>query len=143
MPRQPCVQRAAAPRRRACVATPDPTGAAPSAGLACVFLANREPTMETNDARIRPVNAAPLNRQGDYILYWMQAYRRLHHNHALDHAVALARSASRPLVVYEGLKLGYPWASRRLHRFVLEGMRDNAAEAAERQINYWPFVETP
>src|SRR5262249_52472592 len=48
-----------------------------------------------------------------------------------------------PLVIYEGLKLNYPWASWRLHRFILEGMRVNAETAAKRGWNYWPFVETP
>jgi len=49
----------------------------------------------------------------------------------------------KPLVVYEGLRLDDPWASRRLHRFVLEGMRANAEAAARIGLNYWPFVETP
>ena len=73
----------------------------------------------------------------------MQAYRRLDRNHALDHAAALARELRRPLVVYEGLRLDYPWASRRLHSFVLEGMRANAARARAMGLAYWPFVEGP
>jgi deoxyribodipyrimidine photo-lyase len=73
----------------------------------------------------------------------MQLYRRLERNHALDYALACARELAKPLVVYEGLRLDYPWASSRLHQFVLQGMADNAAAAAKRGINYWPFVETP
>src|SRR5262245_9082588 len=72
----------------------------------------------------------------------MQVYRRLDHNHALDYALRCATELRKPLVVYEGLRLDYPWASRRLHRFVLEGMAENAATAAKRGLNYWPFVET-
>ena len=37
-------------------------------------------------------------------------------------AVELAR----PLIVFEPLRVGYPWASDRLHAFVLQGMADNA-----------------
>src|SRR5512136_3056341 len=72
----------------------------------------------------------------------MQASRRLERNHALDCALRRAEELSRPLVVYEGLRIDYPWASRRLHRFVLEGMQANAARAGELGLNYWPYVET-
>jgi len=96
-----------------------------------------------NAARLRRLNDLPIRRGGDYVLYWMQASRRLHHSHALDYALLCCQELRRPLVVYEGLRHDYPWASRRLHRFVLEGMRDNAAAAASLGIAYWPFVGTP
>jgi deoxyribodipyrimidine photo-lyase len=94
-------------------------------------------------ARLRRLNAHQVATGGDYVLYWMQASRRLAHNHALDYALRCADELRKPLVVYEGLRLDYPWASRRLHRFVLEGMRDNARDARRRGLDYWPFVETP
>jgi deoxyribodipyrimidine photo-lyase len=96
-----------------------------------------------NDQRVRPANHGRVRAEGAYVLYWVQMYRRLSHNHALDHARRWARDLGRPLVVYEGLKLAYPWASRRLHRFILEGMQANARRAADVGLNYWPFVETP
>jgi deoxyribodipyrimidine photo-lyase len=95
-----------------------------------------------NQARLRRLNAAR-TRPGDYVLYWIQAYRRLERNHALDYALRCAAELRKPLVVYEGLRLDYPWASQRLHRFVLEGMAANAAAAPRLGLNYWPFVETP
>jgi deoxyribodipyrimidine photo-lyase len=73
----------------------------------------------------------------------MQSARRLVRNHALDHALAAAAERRLPLVVYEGLRLDYPWASERLHRFVLEGMAANRRAAARLGLAYWPFVETP
>ena len=96
-----------------------------------------------NDARVRMLNAAPVNAKGRYVLYWCQMSRRLTHNHALDFAIATANNLNVPLVVYEGLKLNYPWANARIHQFMLEGMQDNAAAAKRRGLNYWPFVETP
>lgn len=96
-----------------------------------------------NDARIRLVNGHQSNLRGDFVLYWMQAYRRLGANHALDHALHLARSLRKPLVAYEGLRIDYPWASARLHRFMIDGMVDNAKTAKRLGINYWPYVETP
>lgn len=98
---------------------------------------------DLNSARLRRCNDRPESPGGDYVLYWMQAFRRLTHNHALDFALDRARSLGKPLVVYEGLKLGYRWASARLHQFILEGMRDNARLARAMGVNYWPFVETP
>lgn len=96
-----------------------------------------------NAVRLRHVNSAVPNVSGEYVLYWMQMYRRFDANHALNYALACAQHYKKPLVVYEGLKLGYPWASERLHRFVLEGMLDNRVEAESLGLNYWPFVETP
>jgi len=93
-------------------------------------------------ARLRRLNDARIAGGGDYVLYWMQIYRRLERNHALDYALRCAGEIGKPLVVYEGLRIDYPWASRRHHRFVLEGMQANAARAAELGLSYWPFVET-
>ncbi len=95
-----------------------------------------------NQARLRRLNDARVAARGEYVLYWVQIYRRLERNHALDYALRCAAELERPLVVYEGLRIDYPWASRRLHRFVLEGMQANAARAAELGLSYWPFVET-
>lgn len=96
-----------------------------------------------NDARVRPLNAHKPDLGGDYVLYWMQAYRRLSHNHSLDHAIHWSNQLQKPLVVYEGLGMKYAWASVRTHTFMLEGMRDTAAAAKKLGINYWNFVETP
>jgi deoxyribodipyrimidine photo-lyase len=93
-------------------------------------------------ARLTRLNDARANSRGDYVLYWAQIFRRLERNHALDYAVECSRALAKPLVVYEGLRLDYPWASQRLHRFILEGMAANARRAKELGLNYWPFVET-
>lgn len=99
--------------------------------------------MDTITARVRAANDRPFNAKGKYVLYWAQMFRRLHSNHALDHALALAAEHKVPLVVYEALKLNYPWASARHHTFILHGMRDNARAAKALGVSYWPFVETP
>ncbi len=98
--------------------------------------------MDYEQARLRRLNERSSRGERDYVLYWMQASRRLERNHALDYALRCAEELGRPLVVYEGLRLDYPWASRRLHRFVLEGMTANAARAEALGLNYWAWVET-
>ena len=77
------------------------------------------------DVRIRTCNSETL-RDGDFVLYWMIACRR-----AALQLRARARGeqrapAGKPLVVLEPLRCGYRWASDRIHRFVLDGMADNA-----------------
>jgi deoxyribodipyrimidine photo-lyase len=71
----------------------------------------------------------------------MTAQRRLAHSFALDHAVDLAREAGKPLLVLEALRIGYPHASVRLHRFVLEGMAANEREARAAGVRYLAYVE--
>lgn len=91
--------------------------------------------------RIRAVNDAPVRADGTFVLYWMIATRRASWNFALDRAVDWAQSLGQPLVVMEALRCGYTWASDRLHRFVLEGMRDNAAAFSQGPALYFPYVE--
>jgi len=91
--------------------------------------------------RIRQSNLAPLRQSGDYILYWMIASRRLRYNFALDRALEHCRALGKPLVIVEALRVGYPWASDRLHRFVLDGMVENARYCEARKIVYLPYVE--
>ena len=75
--------------------------------------------------RIRVIHDNPLRPEGAYVIYWMTSARRTRYNFGLDRAIALAREFGRPLVVLEPLRVGYRWASDRLHRFVIDGMRDN------------------
>jgi deoxyribodipyrimidine photo-lyase len=92
-------------------------------------------------ARVRVlVDAAP--RSGRFVLYWMTAARRARSNFALERAVELARELGQPLVVLEALRADYPWASDRLHRFVLDGMRANERAFARSDALYYPFIES-
>lgn len=91
--------------------------------------------------RIRAVNVARTREDGDYVLYWMIASRRLHFNFALDRALEHCAAMKKPLLLFEPLRVGYPWASDRMHRFVIDGMADNARTCGERGVCYYPYVE--
>lgn len=93
------------------------------------------------DIRIRALNEAPVRAEGNYVLYWMIAYRRTAWNFSLQRAVEWAQELSKPLVVLEALSCDYPWASDRLHRFVLDGMADNARRLESTGVLYYPYVE--
>jgi deoxyribodipyrimidine photo-lyase len=92
--------------------------------------------------RIRNCNDAPVRTAGHYVLYWMIANRRLTYNFSLDRALELSRALQRPLLIFEALRCDYQWASDRLHRFILDGMADNARVCAKRRVSYFPYVES-
>lgn len=91
--------------------------------------------------RVHPANQRPLRVDGRYVLYWMTANRRAGWNFALEHAADTAARLGRPLVVLEALRCDYPFASDRLHRFILQGMADNRRRFLSTSATYHPFVE--
>jgi deoxyribodipyrimidine photo-lyase len=93
------------------------------------------------DLRITALNARPVRFDGEFVLYWMIASRRVRWNFALQHAIALAEEHERPLLLLEPIGVGYPWASDRFHAFVLQGMHDNASRLRHRPVTYYPYVE--
>lgn len=86
-------------------------------------------------------NDYPVREDGDYVLYWMTAFRRTRYNFALQHAVDRAKQFGKPLVIFEPLRIAYDWASDRMHQFVIEGMRANAQSFAKKPVTYYPYVE--
>jgi len=96
------------------------------------------------EIRIQACNSAPIRADGEFILYWMIAFRRMEWNFSLQRAVEWAVTLHKPLVIFEPLRIGYRWASDRLHRFVIDGMADNAAHIAATKnsgVLYYPYVE--
>lgn len=97
--------------------------------------------MALDPARLRLLNPAPA-RPGRFVLYHCSAARRTRFNPALEHAIQRARELRLPLLVVEPLRLGYPHASVRHHRFVVDGMLDNLAAAATGPVRWLPWLET-
>ncbi len=93
------------------------------------------------EIRIQKANDAPVNPGGDFVLYWMTAFRRVNWNFSLQRAVDWARELNKPLIVLEALRCGYQWASDRFHQFILDGMADNARSLRKRTVLYYPYVE--
>jgi deoxyribodipyrimidine photo-lyase len=93
------------------------------------------------EIRIRSANSLPALQSNDFVLYWMTASRRTTWNFALDRAVEWAEKLRKPLIVLEALRCGYPWASDRMHRFVMDGMAENACRFEGTNVLYYPYVE--
>ncbi|MBK6750195.1 MAG: deoxyribodipyrimidine photo-lyase [Acidobacteria bacterium] len=91
--------------------------------------------------RVIQLNDRPVNTDARYVLYWMQMYKRVDNNHALIYAIRRANELKLPLVVYEGLKYYYPWASDRLHMFILEGVEEKRLEFERLGIRYVFYLQ--
>jgi deoxyribodipyrimidine photo-lyase len=92
------------------------------------------------DPRVRRLNDKPTPPRGEYVLYWMQAFRRGQDNAALAFALERANELGVPCVVYDALRPDYPHASDRMHTFVLQGARDTAAVLRARGVAHVFFL---
>lgn len=92
-------------------------------------------------ARVRVVADLTPDADGRYVLYWMIASRRVEDSFPLQRAAWWATELGKPLLVLEPLRCDYPWASDRLHAFIVKGMGDNAAACRAAGVSYWPYVE--
>jgi len=91
--------------------------------------------------RIETLSSWKVRPNGDYVLYWMTAFRRLSWSFALERAAEHSRRLGKPLVVLEALRCGYRWANDRIHRFVLDGMAEKVESLAGSEVLYHPYVE--
>ena len=90
--------------------------------------------------RVRRLNDVEM-RDGSYVLCWLQQALRAYDNPVIDAAIRLGNEVGLPVLVYQGLREDYPYASDRLHRFILGAGRDLAVECAGRDIACVQFVE--
>lgn len=67
--------------------------------------------------RVQKLNKKVLNKNGRYILYWMQSSRRLQYNYALDFAVELSLKNNIPLYIFGGLDVNESYQNPRLFQF--------------------------
>jgi len=91
--------------------------------------------------RVRALNGAPVRADRDYVLHWMIATRRLGWSFALDRAVEHATRLGKSLLIFEPLDAAYRWASDRLHRAIMDGMREHSLALARTGVGYLPYVE--
>ena len=90
---------------------------------------------EIEKERIKVLNNQHL-RQGDFVVYWMQATQRTEYNQALDYAIMLANKLNQPLLVYFGITNSYPEANQRHYYFMLEGLKEVQNSLKEKNIQF-------
>jgi deoxyribodipyrimidine photo-lyase len=94
-----------------------------------------------DNLRIHAALEPPPRTGGELVLYWMQTTQRAHHNFALEFAIDQANRMGLPLLVYHGLRHDYPWASDRIHTFILETVVDLYRDFEARRIQYAFYLE--
>lgn len=91
--------------------------------------------------RVRPANDKPIDTSGAYVLCWLQQALRARDNPVIDAAIRLGNELRLPVLVYHGLREDYPYASARLHRFILGGSRDVAKGCKQRGLACIQYVD--
>ena len=81
-----------------------------------------------------------ITRGRDYVLCWLQQALRAEENPALDAAIALGNARGLPVVVVHTLETEYPYASTRLHRFILEASRELGPGVEARGLRFLRYV---
>lgn len=92
------------------------------------------------DLRTRRLTDHPVDPQADYVLCWLMQALRAEENPALDAAIALGNRLEKPVVVLHALENRYPYASHRLHRFILEASQELAAGVEARGLRFVRWV---
>lgn len=96
----------------------------------------------TDDLRIHAGREPGPRGGGELVLYWMQTTHRAHDNFALEFAIEQANLLGLPVLVYHGLRPDYPWASDRLHTYILESVVDLRAAFETLGIQYAFYLDT-
>ncbi|MGU3316344.1 deoxyribodipyrimidine photo-lyase [Sphingomonas sp. M6A6_1c] len=84
--------------------------------------------------RVRAMNDRPIASGALYVLCWLQQALRATDNPVIDAAVRLGNALGLPVLVYHGVREDYPYASDRLHHFILGASRDLAAGCRARGL---------
>ena len=94
-----------------------------------------------HDLRIHAALEPAPRTDGDLVLYWMQTTQRVRYNFALEFAIDQANRLRLPVLVYHALRHDYPWASDRIHTFILETVVDLYRGFEARGIQYVFYLE--
>jgi deoxyribodipyrimidine photo-lyase len=94
-----------------------------------------------DDLRIHAAGVPDPHGDRDLVLYWMQTTQRAHENFGLEFAIDQGNKLGLPVLVYHGLRQDYPWASDRIHSFILESVVDLYRDFEARGIQYAFYLE--
>ena len=91
--------------------------------------------------RVRQLNQHAINPAGRYVLCWLQQALRARDNPVIDAAILIGNELGLPVLVYHGLREDYPFASDRLHRFILGASRDLAIGCEQRGLACIQYID--
>lgn len=76
------------------------------------------------EERINYINDKPINKEGSFVLYKMQASVRINHNLALEAAICKANELDLPLKIIFRIDTSFPEANYRHFVFMIQGIKD-------------------
>ena len=89
-----------------------------------------------NQTRVVVRRGGALRAEAKCVVYWMQRAVRIADNPALDVAIEAGNLLGLPVVVFFSVIPNYPNANLRHYRFLQQGLRDVAEDAAERGVGF-------
>ena len=92
--------------------------------------------------RIKSLNSKD-QRQGKYVLYWMQAAQRAEYNHALEYSIRRANELKKPVLVSFGITDNWPAGNLRHYYFMLEGLKEVQQDLRSKGIQMVIRHESP
>lgn len=92
---------------------------------------------------MRALNDRPLESGGRYVLCWLQQALRARDNPVIDASIRLGNALRLPVLVYHGVREDYPYASDRLHRFILGAGWHLGMGCRERGLAFVQHVDRP
>ena len=105
---------------------------------------NPDGLSEALRVRTRALNGIPVVGEGRrYVLCWLQQALRGTDNPVADVAVRVGNALGLPVVVYHGMREDYPYASRRLHSFLLGASRELQRQCEARGLRSVNLVVRP
>ncbi|RZL19711.1 MAG: DNA photolyase, partial [Sphingomonas sp.] len=84
--------------------------------------------------RVRALNDQKPAANARYVLCWLQQALRAYDNPVIDAALRLGNAIRLPVLVYHGVREDYPYASDRLHHFILDASVDLAEGCRRRGL---------
>ncbi len=93
--------------------------------------------------RVRALNTKDVRTDARYVLCWLQQALRARDNPVIDAAIRLGNALGVPVLVYHGVREDYPYASDRLHHFILHAGRDLARDCRQRGLACVQHVDRP
>jgi deoxyribodipyrimidine photo-lyase len=93
--------------------------------------------------RIQHLNHQDINRQGSFVLYWMQSSQRVEKNQALEYAIMKANELQKPLIVFFGLTEEFPEANERHYTFMLEGLQEVQRALSKKGVQFIIQLTSP
>ena len=94
-------------------------------------------------ARTTILNKNKINPDAKYVLIWLQQTLRGYDNPIIDAGVQIANKLGLPALVYHGLRDDYPYASDRLHYFIIGASKEMAVQLRVRGIAVAQHIVRP